>query len=272
MLGILKRAFRRRFPRKLHPILDLPIQSRGFDDAFSAAYARAIASDADAGVPFVQERYREGIRWRQVVGALASSPRRILDLGAGNGAVALAMTATGASRAIAVDTLLNETTHRLFHRAPLAHQLLGDGLSLPLKDGSIDAILCLETIEHVPPQSLSHFANEMIRVLHRDGLIVITTPPRWRYLLRPDPHFGIRGLLLLPPAVQRAVASRRGFSEAHHYVGRIYSSVEQLAKAFPGFSIDVLSRSRAPQRWFWDALVLRRAVYEPDPISTKADQ
>ena len=38
-----------------------------------------------------------------------------------------------------------------------------------------------------------------------------------------------------------------------------HSSVPQMARAFPGFSVDVLSRSRAPRRWFWDALVLRRA-------------
>jgi hypothetical protein len=48
--------------------------------------------------------------------------------------------------------------------------------------------------------------------------------------------------------------------------------VRQVAEAFPGFSIEVLSRSRAPRRWFWDALVLRHTSYDPEPISTKADQ
>src|SRR2546423_6521491 len=96
MRRVLRRAFRRRFPRRLHPLLDAPIESRGSDDAFSAAYDRAIAPDPDRGMAFVRERYREGIRWRRIVGTLASAPpRRVLDLGAGNGAVALAMTATG---------------------------------------------------------------------------------------------------------------------------------------------------------------------------------
>jgi SAM-dependent methyltransferase len=255
----LKRAFRRRFPRRLHPLLDAPVDSRGADEAFAAAYGRAIGSGPESELAFVRERYREGIRWRQVVGALAETPPRlILDLGAGNGAVALAMTATGGTRAMAVDTLLNGTMRTLFRATPHAHQLLGDGAALPLRDGSIDAILCLETIEHVPPGALPRFAHEMARVLRRDGLIVITTPPRWRYLLRPDPHFGIPALLVLPPALQRAVAARRGFDAPHHYVGKIVSSVRQVAKLFPGFSIEVLSRSRAPRRWFWDALVLRR--------------
>src|SRR5438067_2343496 len=91
MLRLVKRALRRRYPRRLHPLLDAPIEFREADHAFSAAYAAAIADDPDASLPFIRERYREGIRWRQVVAALASSPpQRVLDLGAGNGAVALA--------------------------------------------------------------------------------------------------------------------------------------------------------------------------------------
>ncbi len=250
MLGMVKRAFRRRFPRRLHPLLDAPIVFRGRDDALASAYGHAVGGEP---LPFVQERYREGVRLRQVVHALlGGAPRRVLDLGAGNAAVALAMSATGESRVVAADRMIQQTLRGL------VPHLAADGLALPLKDGSIDAVLCLETIEHIPPRSLPHFAREMTRVLHGDGLIVITTPPRWRYLLRPDPHFGIRGLLLLPPAMQRSVAARRGFGEPHHYVGRIHSSVRQIAKLFPGFSVEVLSRSRAPRRWFWDALVLRR--------------
>src|SRR5262249_4618269 len=186
------------------------------------------------------------IRWRQVAQALlGSAPRRVLDLGAGNGAVAMAMSATGESQVVAVD--------RILQRGVVA----ADALALPLRDRSIDAVLCLETIEHIPPPTLPAFAAEVTRVLAGDGLILITTPPRWRYLLRRDPHFDIRGLLLLPPALQRAVAARKGFDQPHHYVAQIFSSVRQIARLFPGFSIEVLSRSRAPRRWFWDALVLR---------------
>ena len=190
---------------------------------------------------------------RQVVEALLATPaRRVLDLGAGNAAVALAMSATGQSRVVAIDRLINHTLRGL------VPHIAADGVALPLKDRSIDVVLCLETIEHIPPVSLPQFAGEMVRVLAAEGLILMTTPPRWRYLLRPDPHFGIRGLLLLPSAAQRAVAARRGFDEPHHYVGRIVSSVGQVAKLFPGFEVEVLSRSRAPKRWIWDALVLRR--------------
>jgi hypothetical protein len=83
------------------------------------------------------------------------------------------------------------------------------------------------------------------------GPILLTTPPRWRYALRPDPHFGLRGLALLPPAWQRSVAARRGFAGPHHYVHRLYGSAAQVARLFPGCRLArVLSRSRAPGRWF----------------------
>jgi SAM-dependent methyltransferase len=241
---VLKRTFRRLLPRRSHPLLDAPIVYRGRDEEHAAAYARAVAGDP---LPFIQERYREGVRWRQVLERLLGAPpRRILDLGAGNGAVALA---TGA---VAVDRLIN---HTLRHLIP---QVAADALALPFPDRSFDAILCLETIEHIPPPTLPAFAAEMARVLAPGGQILVPTPPRWRYALRRDPHFGIPFLVLLPPPAQRAVAARRGFAEGHHYVGRIFGSTSQIARLFPGWQFEVLSRSRAPRRWFWDAVVLRR--------------
>ena len=252
---MLKRAIRRLLPRLSHPLLDAAIVYRGRDEELAAAYTQSVAGD----IPFVTERYREGIRWRQVLTALLGKPpRRVLDLGAGNGAVAMAMAATGESQVVAVDRLLQRVV------------VAADALALPLRDRSIDAVLCLETIEHIPPPALPSFAAEITRVLAPGGLVLITTPPRWRYLFRRDPHFDIRGLLLLPPALQRAVAARRGFDQPHHYVGRIFSSVRQIARLFPGFSVEVLSRSRAPRRWFWDALILRPTTTAPNAAAGKS--
>ena len=81
---------------------------------------------------------------------------------------------------------------------------------------------------------------------------------RWRYFLRRDPHFGIPLLTLWPAPVQRRIAAARGFDQPHHYVNRIYSSVTQIARTlFPLQIVAVLSRSRMPSRWFWDAIFLR---------------
>jgi SAM-dependent methyltransferase len=263
---VLKRLYRRFFPRRSHPLLDQPLVFAGQDAAFSAAYDRAIADDADS--PFIRERYREGIRWRNVLDALlprSATPHRVLDAGSGNGAITLALAATGRYVSCGADTLLSNTARDL-HRGTSAHSIAASGGCLPFAAETFDAILCLETIEHIPTRALPHFASELTRVLRPEGVILITTPARLRFLLRPDPHFGIRGLLLFPAAMQRSLAARRGFGQPHHYVGRIFSSAGQIANLFPGFGAEVLSRSRAPRRWFWDAIVLKRKA----PLRTAA--
>ena len=257
---MLKRLYRRFFPRRSHPLLDQPLASAGRDAEFSAAYERAIAGDPDADSPFIRERYREGIRWRNVLDGLlppSASPRNVLDVGSGNGAISLAVTATGRYRSFGLDTLLSDTARNL-QGGTAAQTIAASAEALPFAAATFDAILCLETIEHIPGHALSHFASELTRVLRPEGVIVITTPARLRFLLRPDPHFGIRGLLLCPASLQRRIAARRGYGQPHHYVGRIFSSAAQIARLFPNFDAEVLSRSRAPRRWIWDAIVLKK--------------
>jgi len=257
---VLKRLYRRFFPRRSHPLLDQAITFAGRDAAYAAAYAEAIAHDPDAGSLFIRERYREGIRWRNVLDALlppSAVPRTILDLGSGNGAITLAVTATGNYISCGIDMLLSDSA-RWLQRGTAAHAIAASGEDLPFADATFDAVLCLETIEHIPSEALPRFASELTRVVRAEGIVLLTTPPRLRFLLHPDPHFGIRGLLFFPPSLQRRVAAKRGYGQPHHYVGRIFSSSGQIARLFPGFAAEVLSRSRAPRRWFWDAIVLRR--------------
>jgi hypothetical protein len=123
--------------------------------------------------------------------------------------------------------------------------------------GAFDAFVCLETLEHLrQPHAVT---AEMSRVGISNAVLLLTTPPRWRFAVTPGPHFGIRGLVLLPPRLQRMVAARRGFCAPEHYVDRIYGSVKQIARTLTPFIVErVLSRSRMPQRWFWDAIILRK--------------
>lgn len=101
--------------------------------------------------------------------------------------------------------------------------------------------------------------GEIDRVTKAGAILLIATPVRLRWLFRPDPHFAIRGLLLLPPRWQRVVAARRGFTQPEHYVDRIYTSARQIGGLFRAFRLrEILSRSRAPRRWFFDAIVFTR--------------
>lgn len=247
----MRRLVRRFFPRLQHPLLDASRPPLGHDAAYAAAYAATI-EETDA---FVTERFEEGRRWRNVLQHYQPG-RRVLDLGAGNGAIELAFVAATAWMVVSVEVDWNDVVRRLRNKtgAPL-RRVIADATALPFRDRAFDAVTCFETVEHFRDRRAA--AAEIARVAA--DLLLVTTPPRLRYALRPDPHFGIRGLLLLPPSLQRAVAARRGFDRADHYVDRIYTSVAQLHRLFRGFAVvEVLSRSRAPRRWFWDAVVLRR--------------
>ncbi len=229
----------------MHELLDAPLERTAADVRNELRYVELVRAEGD---PFLRERYAEGVRWRQVLRSYLPPPARILDLGAGNGAVELAMHAGGYS-VVSVDAGWNDDARRLG-----VTRVVADAAALPFRPAAVDALLLLETVEHLPDVAAA--ARELARVLRPDAPALVTTPPRWRYALRPDPHFAIRFLLLLPARMQRFVAARRGFRGPHHFVDRIYGSVPQLARALAPLRVrEVLSRSRLPRRWFWDAVM-----------------
>ena len=267
MLRPLRRAYRRLSPRRLDPWLDEGLRPLPADPPFEAAYRREVvtAGGGPGEAEFLAARYREGMRWRSVLRRLlagssgaAGGRHRVLDLGAGNGAVELALAADPGLLPVSVDRLWNPEARASHRRAGAPfRRVVAAAHALPFRAAAFDAVLSLETVEHL--ERPGEAGREAARVLRPGGPILLTTPPRWRYAVRPDPHFGLRGLALLPPAWQRSVAARRGFAGPHHYVHRLYGSAAQVARLFPGCRLArILSRSRAPGRWFWDALVLTR--------------
>jgi SAM-dependent methyltransferase len=246
----LRRLVRRFLPRRKHPLLDALITPAPRDAELRDRYAEAVAGETDV---FVTQRFEEGLRWREVARHFAANtPSRVLDVGGGNGAIELAFSGQPSSYVVSVDALWNTAAASLGVR-----RVVADGAALPFRGEAFDLVLCLETIEHVPnPRAV---AAEIDRVALVAAVILVTTPASWRYFLRPDPHFGIRGLTMLPPSLQRAVAARSGFAEPHHFVNRIYGSVRQLRAVFRELTHEAtLVRSRAPGRWFWDAIVFRK--------------
>ncbi|HEX2165362.1 MAG TPA: class I SAM-dependent methyltransferase [Thermoanaerobaculia bacterium] len=264
LTGFGRRAYRRLFPRLRDELLDAEVRPLADDSRLEAIYRERI-QDEDEGLGaagFLAARYREGMRWRNLLERLlpdceraAGSRLRVLDLGAGNGAVELALSADPKLAPVSVDRLHNATAIAIHRRAGKPfRRVVCAADRLPFRGAAFDAMLCLETIEHLEQPRES--GREAARVLRPNGVILLTTPARSRYAFRPDPHFGIRGLALLPAASQRAVAARRGFDAPHHYVHRLYRTTTQIASLFPGCSLQrILSRSRAPRRWSWDALV-----------------
>lgn len=101
---------------------------------------------------------------------------RILDLGAGEGFVSLALREAFGCRIVALDAappILHQGVDRDLHGSGQAW-LLGDGAQLPFHDGSFDGVVCSEVLEHVEDDAA--VVREIARVLKPDGVAALTVP------------------------------------------------------------------------------------------------
>jgi ubiquinone/menaquinone biosynthesis C-methylase UbiE len=121
---------------------------------------------------------------RRQVAHLAPRPgMRVLDLGCGRGEVLLACARAGAevagidyaeaAVAISRDTLAD---------VPGAEVVEGDVTALPWPDGSFDAVLSGDVIEHLVPADGEAMLREAHRVLRPGGRLVVHTAPNRLFL------------------------------------------------------------------------------------------
>lgn len=133
-----------------------------------AAFQRRLDRQADATRP-----HRAGLYRRAGFDRLA--PRaRILDVGAGSGAVTadLAELGTGTVVAVDVDAAMAGRTRSA---VPDAEVLRGDGRRLPFADGSFDAAVCNLVLLWTPePAAL---VAEMARVVRPGGTVLASMEP-----------------------------------------------------------------------------------------------
>jgi ubiquinone/menaquinone biosynthesis C-methylase UbiE len=98
----------------------------------------------------------------------------VLDIasGSGYGTRLLAETARFVHGVDINQTAVNYS-RRHYGAANVSYQV-GDGVSIPLEDGSVDVVVTFETIEHIA--DYRQFMAEVKRVLRPDGLAVVSTP------------------------------------------------------------------------------------------------
>ena len=123
------------------------------------------------------------VRYR--LAAKLAASRRVLDAACGEGYGTALLAAAGAREAVGVD-IDEHTVEHAAARYPAARFSVGDVTTLPFEDGSFDLVASFETIEHVrqPEKAL----DELRRVLADDGLLLISTPNKHRYLVENEFH------------------------------------------------------------------------------------
>jgi ubiquinone/menaquinone biosynthesis C-methylase UbiE len=112
-------------------------------------------------------------RYKSVSGVVKN--KVVLDIACGSGYGSRMIANFGASKVIAVDNS-NEAVD--YAKQNYAHKkvqfLVGDAMSLPIDDSSIDVVVSLETIEHL--HDPKKFVDEVKRVLKKDGTFIVSTP------------------------------------------------------------------------------------------------
>ncbi|MCS6830166.1 MAG: methyltransferase domain-containing protein [bacterium] len=117
---------------------------------------------------------------------------RVLDMGCGTGYGAKIL-ARQAKQVVAADVdafplRYGEQTYpdpkvQRVYIAPVSNNQ-----GLPFEDGSFDAVVSFEVIEHVPVEQMEAFFAEITRVLKPDGVVVLSTPNKRVYIHYPDPY------------------------------------------------------------------------------------
>lgn len=116
-----------------------------------------------------------------VAAAVPQDARLVLDVGCGPdpGVGSLLGTRSGAT-VVALDIGLGTVRLARAKAALAGIPLLGvvaDAERLPFRDGCFDAVVCDDTIEHLPDDARG--AAELARVARPGGRVVIATPNRW---------------------------------------------------------------------------------------------
>jgi ubiquinone/menaquinone biosynthesis C-methylase UbiE len=108
------------------------------------------------------------------------SGRRVLDAGCGAGYGAEMIAQAGAIEVVGVD--VSEVALELARSTVGAGVTLeqGDVAALDFDDDSFDIVVCFEVIEHVDDRD--RVLDELARVLRPDGLLLISSPNRDRYV------------------------------------------------------------------------------------------
>jgi hypothetical protein len=107
---------------------------------------------------------------------VAPAGKDVVDIGCGGGALVRDLAAAGA-RPVGIEISEEQlATARARDDGAGARYLVGRAEALPLEDGSVDVVVFMRSLHHVPPEHLQDGLREARRVLRPDGAVYVAEP------------------------------------------------------------------------------------------------
>lgn len=108
--------------------------------------------------------------------------KRVLDIACGEG-YGSALLVTAAATVTGVDSDAKTVAHarERYGSSKKIEFLQGSCNNIPLEDGSIDVVVCLETFEHLDSAEQKGFLQEIKRILAAGGMMILSTPDLEEY-------------------------------------------------------------------------------------------
>ncbi|MDP3063353.1 MAG: methyltransferase domain-containing protein [Chloroflexota bacterium] len=136
-------------------------------------------------------------------------------------------------------------TGRRDHYGDLDCELIeSDATQLPFADRSVDCVLSVTLIEHLPRSQRPAFAREVVRVA-RKGLF-ITAPNYWFPF---EPHYKMPLFQFIPEALKRGVVARTSIGSwpCGAYEPVSLPTTKELRRLFPGAHVEGLRWTLVPE-------------------------
>jgi len=184
---------------------------------------------------------------------------RVLDVGAGTGAVSRAALAAGAGAVVAMDAAFGMLAHRAGERPPAA---VGDLLALPFADDAFDAAVAAFSLNHLTEPAAG--LREMARVTRRGGPLLAAS------YAADDAH-------PVKPAVEAALTTRGWEPEPWYLTMRTnataaLATVEHATAAALGAGLDAsaeVTRVPFPDLGPYDLVAWRLGLAQHAPFVTR---
>ena len=185
--------------------------------------------------------YVRKVRWADEM--IASLPRnaRLLDVGAGEGALVERYREQGRD-IVGVDSAYESAAVKK-----------ADLLALPFEDDAFDVVLLLDVLEHVELLDQPKALSEIARVLDDDGVLLMSVPNLAHFHSRLK--FLLAGKLTRTSAVERHPGDRP-LAEYEELLRETGFRIESRRGIFPTLPLVFRLVNRRPQTWGWMVGVL----------------